>query len=222
MKRYIIFVSRIFFYFLLFSIFLVIIISINIKSKILKSEISKKEYIVDTLRIHFVHGSIKNDDCIYKKERLGGYLGGHVEIEIDDCVYGFINDSLPINFVPKKNYNSKFEKRTIDNWLEFTKYDKKSTFLIPIDRNQKISLRKILNNYEVACPKDYAFFGHRCTSLTAIILSNSNVFTKFSDFESIVTFFYPRNLRFLLKQYAEINNLEVIENEGISCQNWES
>lgn len=205
---------------LFFLIFFSLVAS-NVKADLLVHKIPSKDEIIDSIAIHFIHGSIPEENCSYNKNRLGGYLGGHVEIEVDSIVYGFLYDSLPMDYLPKEAFNSKFEKRGHFNWKNYTKNDKITTVFIPITIGQKENLKTLLYNYIKTPPYDYAFFGQRCTSSTAKILSDSKIINEFTNFESVIAFFYPRSFRNTLVSYARINNLKVDLKIGIDCHRWE-
>jgi hypothetical protein len=197
------------------------LISIRVKSQLLSYKIPKKEDIVDSTIIHFTHGSTSRENCIYQKKRLGGYLGGHIEIEVNNKVYGFLFDSLPISFISQTTFNSKFEFREKSDWLNYSQYDKITSIVIPITMNQKTDLLNILNSYLKKEPYDYAFIGQRCASATAETLSDAKILNEFSNKEAIIAFFYPRTLRFTLLQFAKKNNLKIYSKPGINCHNWE-
>ena len=224
MKKLKIFAKIISIIFLAFSFVSVTILGLiagNVKSDLLNHNLPKNKYIVDSIGVHFIHGSIPHDSCTYKKIRLGGYLGGHIEIEVENNVYGFLHDTLPINYIPKRNFNSKFEVRNLDDWKEHSRFDRITSIYIPVTNTQRATLIALLNNYLQNEPYDYAFLGQRCTSSTAEILSDVGILNKFSNFEAIISFYYPRTLRFTMIQFARKNELEVKYKEGINCHSWE-
>lgn len=213
--------SKAIFVFGIIFLLIVALISTNVKTRLLEHKIPSEKSVVDSIKVHFIHGGVTNDRCSYQYERLGGYLGGHVEVEYKNSVFGFLADSLPINYIPRKSKNSKFEKTSYSKWIKQTKYDRVTSVVIPITKEQSISLNRILFKYNETAPCDYAFFGQRCASLTAEILSRSEIINDFSSFESVVSFFYPRALRFSLLDFAEKNELTIEHRGGIDCVNWE-
>ncbi|MDN5201190.1 hypothetical protein QQ008_07450 [Fulvivirgaceae bacterium BMA10] len=215
-------VSRVFITLLLFILIISLTISHKVKTRVISSRIPNVQEISDTLRLHFIHGSTVKQDCSYSKSRLGGKLGGHVELELNNYVYGFLYDSLPIHvFVLSDNLNSKFEKKHRNIWIDGVTDEMITTIEIPISLKQYNRLDSIMEHYYHKEPYDYAFFGQRCTSSTAEILSDAGIFGKFSNFESAVGFFYPRTLRFAMLKYATENSLEVRVKKGIACRDWE-
>jgi hypothetical protein len=196
-------------------------ISARVKTQLINYKLPKSEEVVDSAIIHFIHGSVPNINCSYQKKRLGGYLGGHIEIEISKKVYGFSYDSLPINYFSKVNFNSKFECREIAEWQTYTLNDKITSIYIPISNQQKEKLQNLLARHFKKEPYDYAFIGQRCASSTAEILSDAKIINNFSNNEAIITFFYPRMLRLTLLNFAKKNNLKVSLKKGINCVKWE-
>lgn len=197
------------------------LVSANVKGDLINYSLPQKNEIVDSAIVHFIHGSIPEKGCRYNKKRLGGYLGGHIEVEIKNKVFGFIYDSIPINQISKDSFNSKFEVREKKEWELFTKNDKITSIYIPVSKQQKEKLYGLLEQYVKIEPYDYAFLGQRCTSSTAEILSDVGVLNKFSNLESIIAFFYPRTFRYTLLQFAKKNDLKVEISKGIDCHKWE-
>ncbi len=197
------------------------LISANVKADLINHSIPPKSEITDSIVVHFIHGSIPKPNCEYDKKRLGGYLGGHIEIEVNEKVFGFLYDSIPINYISQNNYNSKFEVRQKNAWMKYTKHDKITSIFLPVTLEQRKHLFTLLNRYLKMEPYDYAFLGQRCTSSTAEILSDIGIINKFSNLESIIAFFYPRTLRFTMIQFAKKNKLTINFKEGIECHKWE-
>lgn len=197
------------------------LISANVKADLINHSLPKESDIADSIVVHFIHGSIPEEGCEYNKKRLGGYLGGHIEIEINDKVFGFLYDSVPINYIPKYNYNSKFEVRGKTKWEKNTENDKITSIHLPVTYFQKNKLYSLLNQYLKTEPYDYSFLGQRCASSTAEILSDVGIINNFSNLESIISFFYPRTLRFTMIQFAKKNKLKVEFKKGIDCHKWE-
>lgn len=207
------------FFVVLASIFT--IISCRVKSDIISHKLPSAEKIKDTAIIHFIHGSVPQKGCSYTRKRLGGYLGGHIEIELDEVVYDFLYETLPISVLPHRKRNSRFRAKSLENWTKRTENDKITSIYVPISSEQKDSLTKIFTQYLDAKPYDYAFFGQRCASSTAEILSDAGILSEFSNFQAVVSFFYPRPFRATMLSFAEKNNLKVVRKKGIDCHNWE-
>lgn len=179
----------------------------------------------DTIVLHFIHGSIPKKNCEDQRIRVGGLLGGHVEIEVDGLVYGFeFKNKADIHLFPRmhrNNFNSKFTIKKKEDWLKETESDKITSIFIPIERDKKIPLINTLASYQKEIPYDYSFFGMRCTSAAYEIISELGVFPKKSRVRYIVTAFYPRQLRKKLIKWAKNNTLHVRLKEGIKCRTWD-
>jgi hypothetical protein len=194
----------------------------NVENKIIDNYSTQKNALNDTAIIHFIHGSIAKEGCIYPRKRLGGLLGGHVEIELNGQVYGFRLNKLPVHiFVDNAEFNSKYEVNTTEKWLKRTEYEKITSVYLPINEEQNRKLNAILNAYLLKSPYDYAFFGKRCASSTAEILSQSGIFQPLSNTEIMVAFLSPRPLRHTLLNLAENKHLLVKNKAGVDCRIWE-
>jgi len=201
---------------------LFILIRFNVKMDILNTQIPQSNQIIDSLKIHFIHGSTPMKNCKdYPEARLGRKLGGHVEIQVEKDVFGFNYSDKKIHYFNSNNFNSTYESRIEKDWKIDRKHDKITTIPFPITKDQKKLLLEKMNNYHCQPPYDYAFFGQRCTSSAAEILSDCKIFGKYSNFESVCAFFYPRELRFLMLKLAKKNNIEPVLKGGISCHKWE-
>jgi hypothetical protein len=213
--------SKILFHSFLITCIVASIISLKVKSQLINNALPTSEAVTDTIILHFIHGSVPKKNCSYQKRRLGGHMGGHVEIEFAGSVYGFNYGSLPIHIFPKKSFNSTYEVRPNKLWTNYRVHDKITSIYIPIDPEQKARLGRILNKYVDSAPYDYSFWGQRCTSSAAELLSDAGVFNQFNNFESKVAFFYPRSLRHTLLKFASTNDLKVNVQPGIECHDWE-
>jgi hypothetical protein len=176
----------------------------------------------DTTVIHFIHGSIAQDDCIYPRPRLGGLLGGHVEIELDGKVYGFRHYKRPVHIFPQdNNRNSTYDIYTKQAWVKRTEYEKMTAVCLPISVEQKRHLQAILDSYLAKTPYDYAFFGKRCASSTSDLLVQSGIICPLSNVEIMVAFLSPHPLRYTLLRLAEEKNYGIERQKGVDCRFWE-
>ena len=194
----------------------------RVESKIISHFSTPKIPLNDTTIVHFIHGSIAQEGCIYPRKRLGGLLGGHVEIELDGQVYGFRLNQLPVHiFVNNNDFNSKYEVNTKEKWLKRTEYEKITAIYLPINAAQKDKLSSLLKAYLIQSPYDYAFFGKRCASSTADILSQSDIICPLSNTDILTAFLSPRPLRNTLLNLAENKHLLVKKKQGVDCRIWE-
>lgn len=193
-----------------------------VEHKIIRDYSTDSDVLKDTAIIHFIHGSIPMENCIYARKRLGGLLGGHVEIELEGRVYGFRLDKLPIHiFVDNHHFNSKYEVYTKETWLKRTEYEKITSVHLPISKEQKDKLQAILTTYLAKSPYDYAFFGTRCATATAEVLSKSGIIYRLSNVENSIAFLSPHPLRQTFLQLAREKHFLVIHKKGVDCRYWE-
>jgi hypothetical protein len=194
----------------------------HVENKIISHYSTEINAIKDTVIIHFIHGSVAKEGCIYPRKRLGGLLGGHVEIELNQQVYGFRLAKLPVHiFVDNTDFNSKYEVNTKENWLKRTEYEKVTSIYLPITAEQKNKLNAILNAYLMQTPYDYAFFGKRCATSTAEILAQSGIICPLSNAEIMAAFISPKPLRNTLINLAENKHFLIKKKAGVDCRIWE-
>lgn len=179
----------------------------------------------DEISIHFIHGSYPKKGCTDQRTRVGGLLGGHIEIEMDGLVYGFeFEDQHHIHIFPAKSrasFNSKFTLKKKADWHTETKHDKITSIKIPVTALRKKALQdKLLMHYKKA-PYDYAFFGMRCASATYEDIAGLGILPEKSRFQYIIHAFYPRPLRKKMLRWARNNDINVEFKAGIGCRVWE-
>lgn len=180
-----------------------------------------KAYLV----IHFLHGYIRKRHCEDPKTTVGGLLGGHIEWEIEDTVYGFqYADRKKIHFYSRKQpaaFGGLFTRKSKANWLKETKNDRITSIFIPLGEGQRVRLVDILEAYHRQAPYDYAFLGMRCASATFELMAEIGLLPKKSRRYYILHAFYPRQLRKRLVKWAKKNKFQVLKKEGIESRFWE-
>jgi hypothetical protein len=180
----------------------------------------------DYITIHFIHGSVPKAGCIDQRKRIGGKLGGHVEIEIDTIIYGFeiLNNDYGVNVFPKnkaESYNSHFTKKLKSQWYKETINDKITSIQIPVTIDQKDKIRSLYEQNLKICPYDYAFFGMRCASSAYKMLCESNILKKRCNFIYVLSAFTPRQFRNKMIKLAYKHNFRLTFKEGIDCRDWD-
>ena len=177
------------------------------------------------LTIHFSHGSrILADSifCIGPKKRLGSVFGGHVETQIDTFIFGFIfRDSL-ITLTNKIPTNSNFYKIGLTKWKKQNYHEHITSIEIPVDSIKLNRLKVLYEKYINEAAYDYVFFGQRCTSSSVEMLSDCKIIDRLSNFEAIVAFFYPKQLRSIFVQLAIEKNYRISTVAGAPCRIWET
>lgn len=193
-----------------------------VEHKIIRNYSTDATALQDTAIIHFIHGSIAQENCIYSRKRLGGLLGGHVEIELAGRVYGFRLAQLPVHIVvDNRHFNSKYEVNSKEAWLKRTEYEKMTSVYLPISKKQHDKLQAILTDYLAKSPYDYAFFGTRCATSTAEVLSQSGIICPLSDGQNYIAFLSPHPLRQTLLALAKERHFVVTRKKGVDCRYWE-
>ncbi len=179
----------------------------------------------DTLKIHFLYGSVPKNKDIDDKW-FGGKLGGHVGLQLN-------NDDI-LNFLPKdgfhyirkmKNFKSTFATHTFQEFYEIlggsADSNKKLIIEIPLTDQQSQKYKKIKDNYLKKTPYDYAFKGMRCGSSSYEILAQLGIVNRKSNKRTYLTIFYPKKLRKILIKKAKINNWKQTHQQGCYSRIWE-
>jgi len=183
------------------------------------------QFFSDEIIVHFIHGSYPRKNCEDQRKRVGGLLGGHVEIEIEDTVFGFeFDDEKSIHIFSRKDeasFNAKFTIKTKDFWRKETKHDKLTSFVIPLEKAKKEKLAQSFRDRYKSIPYDYSFLGMRCTSSTYEDLSELQILPRRNRIHYIIAAFYPRILRKKMVLWANYNGLKIIKKKGIDCRVWE-
>ncbi|HEX5654757.1 MAG TPA: hypothetical protein VFX58_16890 [Chitinophagaceae bacterium] len=174
----------------------------------------------DTIRLHFLYGSIPAKG--YEKTEpkfFGGLKGGHVSIEANGRVLDFLPGNCPI--LPENNRPSGgFRINKAVYWD--TSSTKWVMIKIPLTRSQLESLETIYHSYAEETPYDYAVFGMRCAAASYDVLSEIGLFKKVPEKFNMVKNFYPKLFRKRILKWAGKNNYPVIFHPGKPTRKWES
>jgi hypothetical protein len=183
-----------------------------------QTDSSQQKYIT----IHFLYGSKPARGYKATEPKLfGGIHGGHVSMQVDSSIF---------SFVPKYGWHIIARHHKIEGgyleenataWATDTADKKYTSIRIPVSDSQFKVLTTIEKCYLDTSPYDYAFFGMRCASACADVLSQLEIVKKRSNFGLIRKNFYPKRLRRKLLRYAEKNKLEVVRKEGNKSRKWE-
>jgi hypothetical protein len=198
---------------ILISIFLLI------QADLLSEQTDTAKYFI---QVHFLYGSKPARG--HKKTEMkyfGGIHGGHVTIQIDSMDYGFEPAYGFHVFAHRRKFKSDYVDKHVYGPQRYPTGNKAVTFIIPITKAQNDSIRKIIANYCVNTPYDYAFFGMRCAASASDILAQIGLQKKRNRFMTVTRVFYPKKLRKRLFRLAEKNHYKVIVQEGRSGRKWE-
>ena len=185
---------------------------------LLLSTLTKAADSTQYIKVHFMYGS-KPLKKYKSTERhwFGGIKGGHVSIEIDSQVIGFVPSGRVHIFSHRYNRNSAFSVEGIESWKADTISIKYTSVLIPLNIVQYEKLKTILYKYADSTPYDYAFFGMRCAAASCEVLSQIGIYRK----DNIYNNFYPQLFRRRLIKLANAKKWKVVRHDGRSSRKWE-
>lgn len=172
------------------------------------------------IEVHIFHGSQRKWSSRTQVKEVGGMMGGHVVIKVEDHVYGFFyKDIKKLHIFPNnKNKNCEFQKQTLQEWAEIVNNKKETTFKIPATEKE---IQFLLDYYHTNLESpscDYSFFGERCASNCYHLLK------KIGKIEGGVYFlnaFWPGQLIRKIKRESRKRGYEVITKPGASDRIWQ-
>jgi hypothetical protein len=180
----------------------------------------------DTLKlaqVHIIHGSrpkYKYQQTEYKM--LGGMYGGHVVMQLDSHVYGFLFTQYRFHLFPSKKHSiGLMEDEPADEWRSSIVEDKVTTVAIPVSESQFRRMDSTYREYAKTSPYDYAFFGMRCAASCYKMLADAGVLNPVTGKQSMWKAFYPRPLRKYLIRLANEKGWKVQITEGSPRRKWE-
>jgi hypothetical protein len=175
-----------------------------------------------TITVHFLYGSkpahgFKNTE----KKMFGGIHGGHVSMEIDSVVFSFTPKYGWHIFSRHHHIEGGYILESLESFRKDSVGDKYTSIRIPLTDSQYAHLAAIEKKFLAESPYDYAFFGMRCASAAADVLSQLGILKQRSNFGDICKNFYPKRLRRKLLRYAKVHKLEVVKHPGRKSRKWE-
>jgi hypothetical protein len=174
-------------------------------------------------QVHIIHGSrakYKYQQTEYKM--LGGMYGGHVVMQLDSHVYGFLFTHYRLHVFPSKKHSiGMFEDDAAAGWHASVTEDKVTTISIPITQRQFEYMDSAYKSYLKDCPYDYSFFGMRCAASCLKMLCDAGVLEPITQGQSVRKAFYPRPLRKDLVDLAKLKGWQVTITEGSPRRKWE-
>jgi hypothetical protein len=171
------------------------------------------------VKVRIYHGYIRRWKARHLPKEIGGWFGGHVVMQIDEKVFGFIySDKSNIHiFSRKKNKNGVFHEYTLEAW-ESIVADKKETIVeIPVSENEKTFLIDYYTINQSNPSVDYSFFGERCASSCYHLLKKIG---KMQGGHYLFNAFYPGQFTRHLVKTAARKGYKVYEKEGPGDRIW--
>jgi hypothetical protein len=174
------------------------------------------------ITVHFLYGSKPAHGCKSTEKKLfGGIHGGHVSMQFDSVVFSFTPKYGWHIISRHRHIEGGYILERLDTFCIDSAGDKYTSIRIPLTDSQYAHLLVIEKKFLAESPYDYAFFGMRCASAAADVLSQLGILKERSDFGDIRKNFYPKRLRRKLLRYARKNKLEVIRHDGRKSRKWE-
>lgn len=176
-----------------------------------------------TVTVHIIHGSVPKEefkDQEYKM--LGGMMGGHVVMQVDDSIYGFAFSKWELHLFPKRKKSiGSFHTSAFSQWWELEMKTKLTSIVIPVTKQQHDSILHMYRRNLKNSPYDYAFFGTRCAASCYKMLADAGVFPRASLRKSRWIAFYPRPLKRKLTKKARKKGWNWTVREGSYTRRWE-
>jgi len=179
------------------------------------------------ITLHFIHASVYKKIASNLSKEAVRLIGGHIEIQIDEYVYGFetkYKNKIPhiISYEERKNFNGVFLKKDFLIWLEESKGELITSVKVPVTLKQKQKLIELYEKNLKETPYDYAFFGMRCASSAYQMLGTTGIVpAQESNTRYIMSSFFPRLFRKMVLSWANYNGFEVSVKEGRIDRYWE-
>ncbi|MEY3965073.1 MAG: hypothetical protein RL263_242 [Bacteroidota bacterium] len=171
------------------------------------------------IHIRIFHGSVTKPFSGDTYRELGGFLGGHVAVQVYNRVYGFYYaDRNKIHIFPNnRSKSSIFQNQSLEEWEEIVALKKETVISIPAT---DVELQWLKTYYEqnVLNPEcDYSFWGERCASNCHRLLSTLGKIKPGSRF---LKAFYPGQLIVTLKREAKKQGYIVRTKPGDKRRIW--
>lgn len=174
-----------------------------------------------TIEIWFLHGSKpKKKFSASENKWFGGLHGGHVWIAVGSRFLSF-NPGRKFSIFEKKGETGLFHIDSKPNWGNDTAGLQYTIFRKKIDSATAELFHHLADSLSQFPPFHYAFFGHRCASAGAFVLSQLKILPMYSKTKLIYKFFYPKRLRKYLTQRSTKCEFFVEFKKGKNNRKWE-
>lgn len=174
-------------------------------------------------QVHIIHGSRPRYQYQETEPRLlGGMFGGHVVMQLDSHIYGFLFTHYRFHLFPsEKRSIGMFQDQPAGKWHQWVKDDRVTTITIPVSASQFRAMDSTYKDYIKAAPYDYAFIGMRCAASCYKMLADAGILNPVTEKQSVWKAFYPRPVRKYLVRLARTKGWEIDITEGSPRRKWE-
>lgn len=190
---------------------------------LLVSAISQAQDTGKLAQVHIIHGSRSKYQYQETEPRsLGGMFGGHVVMQLDSHIYGFLFTHYRFHLFPSEKHSiGMFQDQPAGSWHEWVKNDRVTTITIPVSARQFLVMDSTYKEYNKSAPYDYAFIGMRCAASCYKILADAGILEPVTEKQSVWRAFYPRPLRKYLVKLAHERGWGIDITEGSPRRKWE-
>jgi len=178
----------------------------------------------DTLRVHFLYGSVPGKGYKKSEKKLfGGIHGGHVSLGSSIGVYGF----GPSGRFHIFGHRSEKRRHSFFQYEKFSSFRRDSvekqylTVYVPVDKKTMQEIDYLHACYYKDVPYDYAFLGMRCAASVAEILGQMEIIERRSRWGTWRKYFFPRKLRNRVVKLADEKGWRMVYREGNERRRWE-
>jgi hypothetical protein len=173
----------------------------------------------EMIHVRIFHGSITKPFTGDSYRELGGFLGGHVAVQVYDRVYGFYYaDRNKIHIIPNKRAKSSiFQNQSLQEWEDIVQLKKETVISIPATEEEMQWLKAYYEQNVLDPECDYSFWGERCASNCHRLLTKLGKVRPGSRF---LKAFYPGQLIYVLKKEAKKNGYTINTKPGDQRRIW--
>jgi hypothetical protein len=173
----------------------------------------------EMIHVRIFHGSITKPFNGDSYRELGGFLGGHVAVQVYDRVYGFYYaDRNKIHIIPNKRAKSSiFQNQSLQEWEDIVQLKKETVVSIPATEEEMQWLKAYYEQNVLDPECDYSFWGERCASNCHRLLTKLGKVRPGSRF---LKAFYPGQLIYVLKKEAKKNGYTINTKPGDQRRIW--
>gem|GEM_PF-288114 len=178
----------------------------------------------NSVKVHFQYGSKPKREFRESESKwFGGIHGGHVTIEMNGYLSGFIPSGDFHVIGRRKSLHSMFTYQSAESWALDTSGEQYLTIEMALGENEFRKLDSLRQAWILHPPFDYAFLGMRYAAATYELLSKTGVVKRKARLTNVLAHFYPKPLRKkLLKRTLKELQWSFEFQPGRTTRKWES